>query len=337
MSKYLNYWDTIEFADKQWLLLLILPLLFLVWQIWRYQQLYPVLKLPILSGLGKHASPWRGWLKRHLYVLRILAVGSLIFAMARPQFVQTEDQIETEGIDIVIALDISSSMTHRDFQPNRLEAAKKKASEFIQARADDRVGLVVFAKESFTQCPLTTDTIMIQQLLREIRSGLIEDGTAIGMGLGTAINRLKESTAESKVVILLTDGENNAGKIQPMMAVEAAKTFGIRIYTIGVGRRGKIPVQVQGLLGTKYVYQEVKIDEELLQEIAKQTDGKYFRATDNEALENIYESINELETSRIEMSKLTRRSEAFYLFLILGASLFLLELLLRYTLVRNIP
>jgi Ca-activated chloride channel family protein len=337
MSRIWINWEQLVFANPELLVLLVLPLLFGAWQWWRYQQLYPSLTLPILDGIKAYDRPVRGFVKKYLFVLRILAVGFLIVALARPQLVDTEEEINSEGIDIVLAMDISTSMLARDFQPNRMEAAKRKAAEFISNRPNDRIGLVVFARESFTQCPLTTDTTMIKSLLSEIRDGLIEDGTAIGMGLGTAINRLKDSDAKSKVIILMTDGENNSGKIEPLTAVEAAKKFGIRVYTIGVGKRGMAPYKMQSPFGVTYQNQEVRIDEELLTEISKQTNGKYFRATNNQVLEQVYEEINQLETSLIQLTRLTRKSEVFYPFLIIGALLFLLELVLRYTLVRHIP
>lgn len=337
MSRLWSNWEQLIFANPELLFLLVLPILFGIWQWWRYRQLYPSLTLPILSGLQSHTRPLRGFIKKYLFVLRILAVGFLVVAIARPQLVDTEEEINSEGIDIVLAMDISTSMLARDFQPNRMEAAKRKASEFISGRPNDRIGLVVFAREAFTQCPLTTDTAMIQQLLGEIRDGLIEDGTAIGMGLGTAINRLKDSEATSKVIILMTDGENNSGKIEPLTAVEAALEYGIRVYTVGVGRKGLAPYKMQGPFGVTYQNQEVRIDEDLLKEIADKTDGKYFRATNNQVLERVYGEINQLEKSLIQLTRLTRKSEAFYPFLIIGGLLFLLELLLRYTFVRHIP
>ncbi len=337
MQRIWNNWEQLIFANPELLFLLGLPFLFGLWQWWRYQRLYPTITLPIMSGLAAHKRPLRGFVKKYLFVLRILAVGCLVVAIARPQLVDTEEEVNSEGIDIVLAMDISTSMLARDFQPNRLEAAKRKASEFISGRPHDRIGLVVFARESFTQCPLTTDTAMIQSLLSEIRDGLIEDGTAIGMGLGTAINRLKDSEAKSKVIILMTDGENNSGKIEPLTAVEAALEYGIRVYTVGVGKRGMAPYKMQGPFGVTYQNQEVRIDEELLQEIADKTQGKYFRATNNQVLEEVYAEIDQLETSLIQLTRLTRKSEAFYPFLILGGLLFLLELLLRYTFVRHIP
>ena len=333
----LDRWQQIEFATPWAFALLIFPLLFALWQIFRYQQLYPALKLPIMEGLKQHTQPFRGILKKYLFILRIISFVFLVFALARPQTRFNEEEVNTQGIDVVIALDVSGSMLARDFQPDRLEAAKRKAAEFIDSRPNDRMGLVVFAGESFTQCPLTIDHEVVNKLLQEIKNGLIEDGTAIGMGLATSINRLKDSEAVSKVVILLTDGVNNAGFIDPLTAVEGANQYGIRVYTVGVGRRGMAPYPVQTPFGTSYQNMEVEIDEELLKKIAEQTGGKYFRATNNQGLEAVYKEIDELEKSKIQVTRISRKTEEFHWFLIIGGLIFLLELLLRYLVVRHIP
>ncbi len=333
----IGYLQELTFASPWVLSFLIIPLLFILWQIFKRDQLYPTLRMPILEGVAKHKSPIRGWLKRYLFMLRTLAMILFIVALARPQRSFTDEEVNTEGIDIVLALDVSGSMLARDFKPDRLQAAKKTASDFIEARPDDRVGLVVFAGESFTQCPLTIDHNVVLDFLGEIDNGLIEDGTAIGMGLATSVNRLKESEAKSKVVVLLTDGVNNSGFIDPLTATEAATQYDIRVYTIGVGKRGMAPYPIQTQFGISYQNIEVEIDEELLQEIADQTGGKYFRATNNEALENIYQQIDDLEKSKIQVTVLTRETEEFYLFLIIGLGLFGLELLLRYFVVRSVP
>ena len=334
MLEYLKY---IEFASPKAFLLLIFPGLYLLWQIFRGRRSYPTLTLPILEGLKTNRSPVRGFIKKYLFLLRILALVALITALARPQTSFNEEEVSTEGIDIVVALDVSGSMLARDFQPDRLEAAKKKAEDFLDSRKNDRIGLVVFAGESFTQCPLTIDHKVVKKLLGEIKNGLIEDGTAIGMGLATSISRLKESETESKVVILLTDGVNNAGFIDPLTAVEAALEYGIRVYTIGVGRRGTAPYPVQTPFGTTYQNMEVEIDEELLQQIATETGGKYFRATNNQALENVYKEIDDLEKSKIQVTRISRKTEEFHWFLWLGGILLLLEVILRYLVVRHIP
>ncbi|MDX2247813.1 MAG: VWA domain-containing protein [Bacteroidia bacterium] len=334
----ISYWNQITFANPWVFVLLAVPILMILWQVWRYKYLYPTLRLPILEGVKSHARPLRGFIKKYLFVLRVLGITAFIFALARPQSSLNEEEINTEGIDIVISLDISGSMEALDFEPDRLGAAKEKAREFIENRKNDRIGLVVFAGESFTQCPLTIDHEVLVGMLKNVKTGLIEQGTAIGMGLATAVIRLKESEAKSKVIILLTDGVNNSGFIDPLTAVAAAQEYGIRVYTIGVGKNGMAPFKVQDFFGNvQYQQQEVRIDEELLAEIAARTGGKYFQATSNAALGNVYQEIDRLEKTRIEVTRLTNYTEEFYWFLILGGILFLLEMILRYTFVRSIP
>lgn len=333
-----SFWNKITFANPWIFLLLIIPVLMILWQIWRYRYLYPTLRLPILEGVKSHARPVRGFIKKYLFVLRVLGISAFIVALARPQSSMSEEEINTEGIDIIISLDISGSMEALDFEPDRLGAAKEKAREFIEGRKNDRIGLVVFAGESFTQCPLTIDHPVLLDMLKTVRTGIIEQGTAIGMGLATAVIRLKESEAKSKVIILLTDGVNNSGFIDPLTAVTAAQEYGIRVYTIGVGKNGMAPFKVQDFFGNiQYQQQEVRIDEDLLKEIAERTGGKYFQATSNAALGNVYQEIDRLEKTRIEVTRLTNYTEEFYWFLIIGGLLFLLEMVLRYTVVRSIP
>jgi Ca-activated chloride channel family protein len=261
----------------------------------------------------------------------------LIMALARPQSSNSWQNVTTEGIDIVIALDISSSMLAMDFQPNRLEAAKDVATQFISGRPNDKIGLVVFSGESFTQCPLTTDHATVVNLFRNIESGMIEDGTAIGNGLATAVSRLKESSAISRVVILLTDGENNRGEIAPVTAAELAKTFGIRVYTVGVGTIGTAPYPMQTPFGVQVRDVEVKIDETTLQKIAETTDGKYFRATNNNKLAEIYQEIDKLEKSKIDVKEFSKKEEQYLKFALAGALLLMLGLFLKTTIFRNIP
>ena len=247
-----------------------------------------------------------------LSYLPLLAIAFLIVALARPQRALQEENIKSEGIDIVIVTDVSGSMLARDFEPNRLEAAKNMGIEFIGDRNFDRIGLVVFAGESFTQCPITTDHKVVKKLFSEAKTGLMEDGTAIGMGLATAVSRLKESKSDSKVVILLTDGVNNSGFIDPMTAAETARQFGVKVYTIGVGTEGTAPFPQRTMFGTRYVNMKVEIDEELLLKIAEKTDGKYFRAKDNEGLKTIYKEIDLLEKTEIDVTRIKRYSEMFY-------------------------
>ncbi|MEZ4827419.1 MAG: VWA domain-containing protein [Bacteroidia bacterium] len=301
-----SFWNRIAFANPWIFLLLVIPVLMIIWHFWRYKYLYPTLRLPILEGVRPHARPIRGFIKKYLFVLRALAVTAMIFALARPQSTMSEEEVNTEGIDIVIALDISGSMEALDFEPDRLGAAKEKAREFIEGRKNDRIGLVVFAGESFTQCPLTIDHEVVLNMLKSVKTGIIEQGTAIGMGLATSVIRLKESEAKSKVIILLTDGVNNSGFIDPLTAVSAAQEYNIRVYTIGVGKNGMAPFKVQDFFGnTQYQQQEVRLDEELLKEIATRTGGKYFQATSNAALGNVYQEIDRLEKTRIEVTRFT--------------------------------
>jgi len=270
-------------------------------------------------------------------VLRMMVVILLIVVLARPQSSLKQQNVSIAGIDIVLGLDISSSMLAQDLRPDRLEAAKELALEFFRGRPNDRVGLVVFAGEAFTQCPLTTDHTVIEDMMDDIKSGMIEDGTALGDGLATAINRLTESQAISKVIILLTDGVNNAGSLDPLSSAEIAKIYGIRIYTIGVGTYGVAPYPVQTPFGIRYQDMEVQIDEGLLQQVADMTDGKYFRATSNQQLESIYKEIDQMEKSKIDVTEF-RKKTAEYLPLALMALLFIiLEILMRNTVFKNIP
>jgi len=267
----------------------------------------------------------------------MLTIAILIIVLARPQSTNSIRNVTTEGIDIVMTLDISSSMLAEDFKPNRLEAAKDVAIQFVSGRHDDKIGLVIFAAESFTQCPLTTDHNVLINLFKDIRVKMLEDGTAIGMGLATAVSRIKESKAKSKVIILLTDGVNNRGEIAPMTAAEIAKTFGVRVYTIGVGTMGMAPYPVQTVFGKQYQQMEVKIDEELLQNIADITDGQYFRATDKNKLKAIYEEIDKLEKTKIEVKEYTKRHEEYLLLVTIAGLLLLIEILLKNTFLKNLP
>ncbi len=279
----------------------------------------------------------KGKLVHAPFVLRMLAALLLIVVLARPQSTSSWQDVTTEGIDIVMAIDISGSMQAEDFKPNRLEAAKKVAKTFIGNRPNDRLGLVVFAGESFTQCPLTTDHSVILNLFADVKSGMLEDGTAIGMGLATSVKRLKDSEAISKVVILLTDGDNNSGSIAPATAAEIAKEFGVRVYTIGVGTRGTAPMPFTDPFGrTRYQDVEVKINEELLTRIADLTGGKYFRATDNATLEEVYREIDELERSKIDVTEYRKRKEEFLPFAMAALLLLACEVILKQTVLRSI-
>jgi Ca-activated chloride channel family protein len=292
--------------------------------------------MPGLKPFAKTGQSFRNYLRHILFGLRTAAIAILILILARPQKTDIFQDITTEGIDIILALDISGSMLARDFKPDRLEAAKNVATEFISGRPYDRIGLVVFSGESFTQCPLTTDHAVLINLMRELQSGMIEDGTAIGNGLALAVNRIKDSEAKSKVIILLTDGVNNRGEIAPVTAADIAKTYGIRVYTIGVGTMGTAPYPVQTPFGTQYQNLPVEIDENILKEIASKTGGEYFRATDNNKLVQVYREIDKMEKSKIDVRQFTRKEEKFMMPAIVLFVLLALEILTRNTLYKNI-
>jgi Ca-activated chloride channel family protein len=294
------------------------------------------LKMPDLEVFNKVRATFRNWMRHSLFVLQAIAMTLLIIVLARPQKTDRFRNVTTEGIDIILTLDISGSMLARDFRPDRLEASKNVATEFISGRSYDRIGLVVFSGESFTQCPLTTDHAVLINLMREIESGMIEDGTAIGNGLATAISRIKDSDAKSKVIILLTDGVNNRGDIAPVTAADIARTYGIRVYTIGVGTRGSAPYPVQTPFGLQYQNMPVEIDEDILKEISEKTGGRYFRATDNDKLVQVYSEIDKLEKSKIDVRQYTRKEEKFLFPSIIVFVLLALEILARVTVYRNI-
>ncbi len=330
----------ITFADK-WVLWLIPVVLVLavLWWYFRSKKNYPSLKLSSTAAFAGVKEPARAWLKRFLPLLRVLAMIFLLVAIARPQTSYDEEKITTEGIDIVLAIDVSGSMLSKDFTPNRIEAAKSEAMQFIDGRQHDRIGLVIFSGESFTQCPVTIDHGILKNQVKEVRNGMMEDGTAIGMGLATAVQRLKEGTAKSKVVILMTDGVNNRGLIDPLTATDIALQFGVRVYTIGIGTNGKAMTPVGMGPDGKLVfdYAPVEIDEQLLKDIAKKTGGQYFRATDNKTLKEIYTQIDKLEKTKIEVSAFQRKTEKFYAFALIAGLFLLLEILMRYLVVRAIP
>jgi Ca-activated chloride channel family protein len=327
----------VTFANPEFFTLLLIIPVIIYWHWKREQHHYAELQMPTLQVFYSLHRTWRQRFRHVLLALRILALTFLTIALARPQSTSTGEQVNTEGIDIVLAYDISGSMLAEDFRPNRIEAAKKVADDFIDGRPNDRVGLVVFAGESFTQCPMTIDHSVLKNLLKEIKSGMIEDGTAIGMGLATAVSRLKESKAKSKVIILLTDGVNNRGFIDPMTAAGIAQSFGIRAYTIGVGTQGMAPYPFQTPFGIQYQNVPVEIDESLLQKIAEQTGGKYFRATDNRKLKAIYEEIDKLEKTKIEVLQFHKHKEEFYSAAMIAGILGLIEVLLSLTVFRKVP
>lgn len=317
------------------LLLLIIPVVF-----WYIRKMYNSdASIQISSHRMLVSIPKSKKLKFiHLpFILRILSIVLITIALARPQASNSWRTESTEGIDIMVALDISGTMMAEDLKPNRLEAAKTTATEFILSRPNDNIGLVVFSGESFTQCPLTTDHAVLVNLFNAVKYGLIEDGTAIGLGLANSINRLKESKAKSKVIILLTDGSNNRGDIAPITAAEIAKSFGIRVYAIGVGSYGVVNIPVQTPMGIQYQQMDSEFDEKSLKDIASMTGGKYFRATDNRKLRNIYQEIDQMEKTKINVREFNKKNEEFYLFAFAALFFLFVEMLLRNTVFRKAP
>ena len=329
--------DDITFAYPAFFYALALIPLMGLWYWFRYNNSRAELQVSSLDAFATTGVGNKVKMRHVLVVLRFFCIALLIICLARPQSSTSWQNVTTEGIDIVISMDVSGSMLAEDFKPNRLEASKEVAMRFIGDRPNDRMGLVVFSGESFTQCPLTTDHAVLKNLFGDIKSGMIEDGTAIGMGLATGVNRLKDSKAISKVVILLTDGVNNAGSIAPLTAAEIASTFGIRVYTVGVGTLGKAPYPFKTPYGIQYKDMDVKIDEKMLQDIAEITGGKYFRATNNKKLKDIYQEIDKLEKSKIEVTEYSKKKERFLPFALLAGIFLLLEILMRNTVFRSIP
>jgi Ca-activated chloride channel family protein len=326
----------IAFAEPFFLYLLIIVPAMIVFYILKQQKVTASVRMPGLQSFVEAGTTFRHYLRHILFALRVITITLLIIVLARPQKTDRFQNVSTEGIDIMLVQDISGSMLSRDFKPDRIEAAKNIATEFISGRPYDRIGLVVFSGESFTQCPLTTDHAVLINLLREIQSGMIEDGTAIGMGLATAVNRIKDSPSKSKVIILLTDGVNNKGEIAPATAAGIAKTFGIRVYTIGVGTQGMAPYPVQTPYGIQYQDMPVEIDEGILQEISQMTGGKYFRATDNDSLEKIYKEIDKLEKSKIDVRQFSKKEEKYLLPALIAFFMLVVEIIARNTIFKNL-
>jgi Ca-activated chloride channel family protein len=325
----------IEFAHPIFLWLFIIIPAMIAYYVWREQKLQGSLSISTVKGFSLPVKSIIPRLRHLAIVLRSLAIAALIIALARPQSSLSWQNTSTEGIDIIIASDISGSMLAEDFQPNRLEAGKNIAIDFIKNRPDDRIGLVIFSGESFTQCPLTIDHDVLINLFKDVKNGMIDDGTAIGMGLATAVNRLKDSEAKSKVVILLTDGSNNMGSIPPLTAAEIAKQFGIRVYTVGIGTHGYAPYPVQTPFGVQYQRIPVDVDEGTLTKIANTTGGKYFRATDNETLKHIYEQIDKLEKAKIDVTQYHKKTEVFLPFALIALFFLLSEFIIKNTLLKG--
>lgn len=327
----------IHFANPIYFILLVVPVAMVVWYVMQHRTLQAGMQISTVHPFSELPVGWRVKLRHLPFIFRVITVLLMILILARPQSSNSWRNTSTEGIDIMMTLDISSSMLARDFKPNRIEAAKEVASTFISGRPSDNIGLVVFSGESFTQCPLTTDHAVLLNLFSGIQSGMLEDGTAIGLGLANSVSRLKESKAKSKVIILLTDGSNNMGNIAPITAAEIAKTFGIRVYTIGVGTQGMAPYPVQTPYGIRYQNMPVEIDEGILKRIASMTGGSYFRATGNSKLKEIYNEIDQLEKTKLNVQEVNKKHEEYLLLAWIAFFFLLSELLMRYFVLRKIP
>ncbi|AEW21645.1 von Willebrand factor type A domain protein [Tannerella forsythia KS16] len=327
------------FANPSYIYLLLLLIPLIGWYFWKMRKNQASVEMSSSQAFDAPKAVTAKVYLRHVpFVLRMIAIALVIVILARPQSTNSWQNSSTEGIDIMMAIDISSSMLAQDLRPNRLEAAKNVAAAFINGRPNDNIGLVVFSAESFTQCPLTTDHAILLNLFKNIQSGMIEDGTAIGLGLANAVSRIKDSQAKSKVIILLTDGSNNRGEIAPVTAAEIAKTFGIRVYTIGVGTKGEAPYPFRlpgGMIQTQMI--PVDIDEPTLKQIATTTGGQYFRATDNASLKEIYSEIDQMEKTKISVREYSKKQEEYKNIALLLLALLLLELLLKHTLLKKIP
>ena len=335
----IGFLSDIQFAEKQWFwLFLLLPVMILVY-ILRRKKVDGELHFSTLHFFKGVSPGWRVYLRHAIFVLRLFALSLLIAALARPQSRSSWKDTKTEGIDIMLSMDISLSMLAKDFKPNRLEAAKEVITSFIDSRPNDRIGLVIFSGEAFTQCPLTTDHKVLKNMFPGIKAGMLDQGTAIGLGLANAIARIRESKAKSKVIVLISDGKNNAGEIAPKMAGELASTYGVRVYCIGVGTRGKAltPVMMYANGQYEYDYVDVDIDDKGLTEIAEMTGGKYFRATDRKSLESVYAEIDKMEKTIINERSFSNKAEHFLPFAMGALILLALEFLLRFTLFRQLP
>ncbi len=330
------------FENKECLFLLLLLVPYIIWYVLHHHHSTPAMQVSDTHAYLKAPRSYKVYLLHVPFLLRIAAFTMLVLVIARPQTTDNWQNTEIEGIDIMMAVDVSTSMLAQDLKPNRIEAAKTVAAEFIKGRPNDNIGLTIFAGESFTQCPLTIDHAVLLNLFRDIdcsiaQRGMIDDGTAIGMGIANAVSRLKESKAKSKVVILLTDGSNNRGDISPLTAAEIAKSFGVRVYTVGVGTNGTAPYPVQTPMGTQYLNQPVEIDEATLTQIASTSGGNYFRAKNEEELRQIYAEIDKLEKTKLNVKEFSSREEEYQLFAWIALACVLLEVLLKNTLLKRIP
>ncbi len=331
--------SNIQFTNPEYFYLLLLLIPAIVWYVFYHNRYQPELQISTLTRFSDARNGFRYYLRHIPFVFRILTFAALILILARPQSTNRWNDELVEGIDIMLVLDISGSMLAADFSPNRIEASKDVAIEFVSGRPNDRIGLVLFGGESFTQCPLTTDHAVLINLLQKVKVGIVEDqSTAIGLGLANAIKRLKDSSAKSRVVILVTDGVNNAGSINPYTAADIARTFGIRLYTIGVGTRGMAPVPVRDPYSGSIYYQQaqVEIDEDMLTEIAAYTNGEYFRATNNQKLREIYAQIDQLEKTKIDVRQYSRKYEEFRIFGVWALLFLVLDIIVRNVFLRSI-
>jgi len=327
---------TFESPNYLYLILLLIPVI--VWYLWKRKTITPNLQISTAEGLEKVPKSYRYYFLHFPFILRMGAFIFLIIALARPQSTDSWSNENVEGIDIIMALDISGSMLAEDLKPNRIEAAKAIGTEFISSRPNDNIGLVVFAGESFTQSPLTTDKAALINLLGNVNEEMIDaNGTAIGLGLANAVNRLKDSQTKSKIVILLTDGANNTGEIDPFTAAEMAKAFNIRVYTVGVGARGMAPFPFKTAYGIRRQMIEADIDEPALQKISAMTDGKYFRAIDNKSLKEIYQEIDQLEKTKIQVKEFSKKQEEYLPYAVIALILLVFEILVRNTILRHNP
>lgn len=330
------------FAHPAYFLLFLLLIPYIIWYILRGKKSEPSMRVSTTRMYASMPRSYKVYLRHVPFILRMVALSLLIVVLARPQSTDSWQSSEVEGIDIMLAVDVSTSMLAEDLKPNRLEAAKQVASDFINGRPNDNIGLTIFAGQSFTQSPLTVDHAVLLNLFNSVScdmatNGIIEDGTAIGLGIANAVCRLKDSKAKSKVIILLTDGSNNRGDISPLTAAEIAKTYGIRVYTIGVGSNGTAPYPYPTMGGVQYINMPVEIDENTLQQIAKTADGQYYRATSNSKLKEVYEEIDKLEKTKLNVKDFSRKTEEYMPFALWAMICVVLEVLLRLTILRRIP
>lgn len=331
-----------SFANPLYFFLLLLLVPYIVWYMLMHRRIDPVMRVSSTEAFRYKHHTWKEWLVHAPFLFRIVCFAAAVCALARPQGTSEWNEKNIEGIDIMLCMDVSTSMLAEDLKPNRIEAAKEVAMEFIKGRPNDNIGLTIFAGESFTQCPMTTDHAVLLNMLDRMEcdmaeTGLIEDGTAIGMGIANSVSRLKDSKAKSKVIIMLTDGSNNRGEISPFTAADIAKEFGIRVYTIGVGTNGKAPYPNRVAGHKQYIYMDVEIDTKTLSTIARNTNGVFYRATSNSSLKEVYQDIDKLEKTKMRVNKYNSHSEQFFPFLLLAVVMLALELFVRTTVLNKLP